>query len=46
MIAIFTSQYNFSIYILGYGHKNKFYPNGSKKYYTFEILREIKMGNS
>lgn len=26
--------------------KINFYPNGSKKYYTFEILREIKMGNS
>lgn len=25
--------------------KINFYPNGSKKY-TFEILREIKMGNS
>lgn len=26
--------------------KINIYPNGSKKYYTFEILREIKMGNS
>lgn len=26
--------------------KINFYPNGSKKYYAFEILREIKMGNS
>lgn len=26
--------------------KINFHPNGSKKYYTFEILGEIKMGNS
>lgn len=45
MIVIFILQYNFFINILGYGYKNNFYFNGLKKYYIFEILREIKMGN-